>query len=210
LSRGGDSGGGPGADPGTAGRDPASNAGPIQHVEHGENADRVEHVEHVEHVEVRRARPPAPATVFGDTPIAGPALPEPADESGEPAEAEDLGAWVHHAAMVAALRAGAQACVAGIFMGIVLGFFLSGLMSGLALLLGLILCVGSVPVSVLAGFATYRQTRETERLRKGLCPRCGYDLRGLNTARCPECGTPLRPRRGWEVPTDSPGQDEPD
>lgn len=25
----------------------------------------------------------------------------------------------------------------------------------------------------------------------GLCPRCGYDVRGLDTGRCPECGARL-------------------
>jgi hypothetical protein len=174
----------------------------------GDDAEPAERGDRVEHVEVRRARPPAGANVFGDTPIAGPPLPEPADETVEPEETEDLGAWVHHAAMVAALRAGAQACVAGIFMGIVLGFFLSGFMSGLALLLGLVLCIGSVPISILAGFATYRQTRETERQRKGLCPQCGYDLRGLNASRCPECGARLRAPRAWLAPSDQPGEEE--
>lgn len=27
----------------------------------------------------------------------------------------------------------------------------------------------------------------------GMCPRCGYDVRGLDTARCPECGARLTP-----------------
>jgi rubrerythrin len=60
----------------------------------------------------------------------------------------------------------------------------------------------------LAGFATYRQTLESERLRQGMCPRCGYDLRGLNTARCPECGAKLRPPRAWLAESDKPGEDE--
>ena len=168
-----------------------------------------EPADRVEHVEVRRARPPAGASVFGDTPIAGPRLPEPeAETDDEPGETEDLAAWVRKAALVAALRAGAQACVVGVFMGIVLGFFLSGMMPGVGLLLGLVLTVGAFPVSILAGIATYRQTLETERTRQGLCPHCGYDLRGLNTARCPECGTKLRPARAWAVQSDSPGQED--
>ena len=162
-----------------------------------------------EHVKVRRAR--KPHGDFGETPITGPREPEPDqdDEVDGPAETEDLAAWVRHAAFVAALRSGAQACVAGIFMGLVLGFFLSGLMPGLALLLGLVLCLGAVPVSVLAGWTTYRQTLEVERTRQGLCPNCGYDLRGIQTARCPECGTRLRAPPAWLEASDKPEDEEP-
>ena len=162
----------------------------------------------VEHVEVRRARPPA-SSVFGETPIAGPRLPEPDPaEPDEPAAMDDLAAWVRHAALVAALRTGAQACVVGVFMGIVLGFFLSGMMAGVGLLLGLALSIGAFPVAILAGFATYRQTLESERQRQGLCANCGYDLRGLNTARCPECGAKLHPPRGWLREPERPGEEE--
>ena len=161
----------------------------------------------VERVEVRRARPPA-GSVFGETPIAAPPPPDSSEDADEPGPFEDLGAWVRRAALVAALRSGAQACVAGVFMGIVLGFFLSGLIPGVALLLGLALSIGAIPVSVFAGWATYRQTLESERLRQGLCPRCGYDLRGLNTARCPECGAKLRAPRAWLAESDKPGEEE--
>ena len=164
----------------------------------------------VEHVRVRRARPAAGA-VFGETPIVGPrpTLPNKDDDEPEqPATMDDIAAWVRHAALVAALRSGAQACVAGVFMGVVLGFFLSGLVPGVALLLGLALSIGAVPISIFAGFATYRQTLESERLRQGLCPNCGYDLRGLNTARCPECGTKLRPPKAWLAESDRVGEDE--
>jgi len=163
-----------------------------------------------ERVEVRRARP-LPGSVFGDTPIAGPPPPQsPANAEGsdEPGAFDDIAAWVRHAAWVAALRSGAQACVAGIFMGVVLGFFLSGLMAGTALLLGLGLCIAAVPVSVFAVWTTYDRTLESERLRQGLCPQCGYDLRGLNTDRCPECGAKLRTPRAWLAPSDKPGEEE--
>jgi len=32
------------------------------------------------------------------------------------------------------------------------------------------------------------------------CPRCGYNLRGLQSARCPECGDPLRLKVGLVEP----------
>ena len=39
-----------------------------------------------------------------------------------------------------------------------------------------------------------RRLRRRRRLRRGLCPRCGYDLTANATGVCPECGTPvLRP-----------------
>ena len=165
----------------------------------------------MEHVHVRRARPAA-ESVFGETPIVGPrpTLPnnEDDDDPEEPATMDDLGAWVRHAALVAALRSGAQACVAGVFMGVVLGFFLSGLVPDVALLLGLALSIGAIPISIFAGFTTYRQTLESERLRQGLCPNCGYDLRGLNTARCPECGIKLRPPNAWLAESDRVGEEE--
>jgi hypothetical protein len=50
---------------------------------------------------------------------------------------------------------------------------------------------------ILAAMLTYaidwlrRQHRRRARLRSGLCPACGYDLRA-STDRCPECGTPAK------------------
>jgi hypothetical protein len=48
--------------------------------------------------------------------------------------------------------------------------------------------------------------------RSSPCPRCGYDLRDIQTAKCPECGDPLvlkigtlRPRFGWLVLSMVPG-----
>ncbi len=36
-----------------------------------------------------------------------------------------------------------------------------------------------------------RRERRSRALRKGVCPRCGYDVRGLPRRRCPECGEAL-------------------
>jgi hypothetical protein len=38
------------------------------------------------------------------------------------------------------------------------------------------------------GWHVWNRGRRRRLLRHGLCPRCGYDLRGLSGGRCPECG----------------------
>lgn len=63
--------------------------------------------------------------------------------------------------------------------------------------------VTGIPAALLAS-CWRRQARRRSRLRRGLCLRCGYDLRAAVGERCPECGeaTP-RPR---EMASDSPAR----
>lgn len=42
-------------------------------------------------------------------------------------------------------------------------------------------------------FFTCFRVRRWQRLRRGLCSRCAYDLRGTTGAICPECGAPVHP-----------------
>jgi hypothetical protein len=37
-------------------------------------------------------------------------------------------------------------------------------------------------------FAAPFALRKWQRIKRGLCPKCGYDLRGTDSAACPECG----------------------
>jgi len=39
-------------------------------------------------------------------------------------------------------------------------------------------------------FIAFGRIRHRRRIRRGLCPKCGYDLRGRSHAVCPECGRP--------------------
>jgi hypothetical protein len=52
----------------------------------------------------------------------------------------------------------------------------------------------SIAVGFLTGMGAFRREIERERRVKGLCIRCGYDLRAT-FARCPECGRKLRIRQ---------------
>jgi len=133
------------------------------------------------------------ANVFGETPILPPEVPAPkGDEEVPDVDAEGavvLEPRVRNAALIAAIRTGALACVAAVFMGFVLVCSLGTLLpGGYSLGLGLFVAIIGVPVSIVGAYTTYRQTLETERHKVGLCPRCGYDLRGSMGMRCPECG----------------------
>jgi threonine/homoserine/homoserine lactone efflux protein len=53
--------------------------------------------------------------------------------------------------------------------------------------------IGGVLAIAFAGYLLLRwpQEKRERRLRRGLCPKCGYDLRATPKGdRCPECGTP--------------------
>ena len=163
----------------------------------GAGADEAAEAPETVHVEVRRAT--SADSLFGESPITRPAPDPSEDDTVEEADEEEptsreVAMWIVRAAFYAALRAGAGAFGAGLFMALCLGCFLPG---DLGILLGMLLAGLSLPVGVFAGYATYKQTIETERARQGLCPRCGYDLRGINTERCPECGTRLRLPKPW-------------
>ena len=141
--------------------------------------------------------------VFGETPIqfAEPPRDDPEegpDDEGAPA----LEPRVRHAAVTAAIKAVALAAAASVFMGLILVCALGGLLpGGWSLGLGLFVMLIGIPAAALAGIGSYRQTLETERHKVGLCPQCGYDLRGSMGLRCPECGwrisTPGSTKAPW-------------
>jgi hypothetical protein len=140
--------------------------------------------------------------VFGDTPIEIPAERPPDVVDEGPEDAAALEPRVRSAAIAAAVKNGLLACFAGVMAGFALFCFLGGLLPGSgSLMIGLGVAGIAFPAAVLAAWGAYRQTLETERHKVGLCPRCGYDLRGSVGARCPECGwrirTPGRSQAPW-------------
>ena len=146
----------------------------------------------------------AAGAVFGETPIqiSEPVKPEPDEEPDEGEDSPTLEPRVRNAAMAASLKTGALACVAAVFMGFVLFCSLGSLVGGgYSVGLGLLVMLLGAPAAVIAGISSYRQTLETERHKVGLCPRCGYDLRGSMGLRCPECGwrivTPGQTKAPW-------------
>jgi hypothetical protein len=64
------------------------------------------------------------------------------------------------------------------------------------------LVLGIVVLPIIVQFAVL-QLRRRRRMRRGLCPHCGYDLRGV-AGRCPECGGPAPAARPPPAPTDPP------
>src|SRR5688572_8806576 len=44
--------------------------------------------------------------------------------------------------------------------------------------------------ATVCGIASWRKERRIQRHLRGICVRCGYDLR-CSPVRCPECGTPV-------------------
>lgn len=57
--------------------------------------------------------------------------------------------------------------------------------------------------ALLAAYGAYLDDLQTERRRRGCCPRCGYDLRE-STGRCPECGGRFRRRERVSPPAEMP------
>jgi hypothetical protein len=51
-----------------------------------------------------------------------------------------------------------------------------------------LVCVICCAGAAAPGHILWRQRRARRRLKRGLCPACGYDLRGAAHERCPECG----------------------
>ena len=45
-------------------------------------------------------------------------------------------------------------------------------------------------------FAAVGVLRRKRRARRGLCVKCAYDLRGIDSSQCPECGEVIRQSRG--------------
>ncbi|HWE95727.1 MAG TPA: hypothetical protein VG269_17315 [Tepidisphaeraceae bacterium] len=67
-------------------------------------------------------------------------------------------------------------------------------MMGAAWAFALLVMLPSIGAGFLTGFGAFRREIERERRVKGLCIRCGYDLRAT-ADRCPECGRKLRIRQ---------------
>ena len=55
-------------------------------------------------------------------------------------------------------------------------------------------CFASWSLALLAIYGWYRTC-----WRRGNCPACDYDLRGLSEMRCPECGTPVHHGGDWNI-----------
>lgn len=62
-------------------------------------------------------------------------------------------------------------------------------------------CVLAVPGIVIWLWSVRSARRRAE---EGLCARCGYDLRHLDSSRCPECGTEISPTAATRCPSPVP------
>jgi hypothetical protein len=82
------------------------------------------------------------------------------------------------------------ACAALCFASWKALLYASSLVGGLALLA----CVVGFALAFLIGiwwtYELFREERFNRRERKGLCIRCGFDLRA-SLGKCPECGFPI-------------------
>ncbi|UCG33887.1 MAG: hypothetical protein JSU68_04465 [Phycisphaerales bacterium] len=95
-----------------------------------------------------------------------------------------LGAAMLHSAAVFA----GGGTISGIGHASILGFF--GIMIGIPII-GLATLGAFISVMAYIALGSGRKAR---RRARRVCSECGYDLRGLTTARCPECGTPFDAR----------------
>src|SRR4051794_29965392 len=78
--------------------------------------------------------------------------------------------------------------------GLVVALFW-GLVVPLARLVGLVCAAVMLPPTLAA---EWRDRRTAARVRRGVCTRCGYDLRAT-PRQCPECGLLVPPRPAWRA-----------
>ena len=97
------------------------------------------------------------------------------------------------------LTAGDRARIKRVWIGVGLFWPIVGVVVGLHLALPTVLIPGVWLVLLAFGARWVRgvakKGQSVNRTRRGLCHRCGYDLRGsVHRADCPECGIDVHPR----------------